>query len=68
MSDRVAAITRAAKVEAFSSWSAWRMSATSNVLVAVDEGFSPFSIHRKLAAWLRDRSASTTGLPLRRRS
>ena len=28
----------------------------------------PFNIHRKLAAWLRDRSASTTGLPLRRRS
>ena len=68
MSARVAAMTRAAKVLALSSWSAWRMSAMSKVRVAVSEGFSPLSIQRKLAACERDWSASTTDLPLRMRS
>ena len=40
-SDRVAAVTRAAKVEALNSWSAWRMSATSKVLAASGVGFLP---------------------------
>ena len=40
-SDRVAAVTRAAKVEALNSWSAWRMRATSKVLVASSVGFLP---------------------------
>jgi len=44
-------MTRAAKVEAFSSWSACRIRAMSSVRVAVSEGFSPRSIHRKLAEW-----------------
>ena len=44
MSDRVAAMTRAAKVLALSSWSAWRMSATSRARVAVSEGLSPLSM------------------------
>ena len=41
MSDMVAAVTRAAKVEALNSWSACRMRATSNVLVASGVGFLP---------------------------
>jgi hypothetical protein len=41
MSDSVAAVTRAAKVEALNSWSAWRIRATSNVLVANGVGFLP---------------------------
>ena len=41
MSESVAAVTRAAKVEALNSWSAWRMSATSKVLVANSVGFLP---------------------------
>ena len=68
MSDSVAAMTRAAKVEAFSSWSACRISAMSKARVAVSEGFSPLSIHRKFAAWESVGSASTIGLPLRMRS
>ena len=67
-SERVAAVTRAAKVEAFSSWSACRMRAISSAFSAVAEGYSPFSIHRTLAAWESERSGSTTGRPLLRRS
>src|SRR5581483_886629 len=64
----VASVTRAAKVEAFNSWSACRMSAMSKARSAVGEGFSPFSISRKLAACESEGSGSTTGLPLRMRS
>jgi len=49
MSESVAAMTRAAKVEAFSSWSAWRMRAMSRVRVAVAEGFSPVSNPQEIA-------------------
>ena len=38
------------------------------VRVAVSEGFSPFSIHRKLAACESDGSGATIALPLRMRS
>ena len=55
MSARVAAMTRAAKVLAFSSWSACRISAMSKARVAVSEGFSPLSIQRKLAG-VRERA------------
>ena len=41
MSDMVAAVTRAANVEALNSWSACRMRATSKVLVARSVGFLP---------------------------
>src|SRR6185436_4920708 len=51
MSESVEAITRAVNVEAFISWSACRMRATSKVLAAAGEGFSPVSMWRKLAAW-----------------
>jgi hypothetical protein len=44
MSVSVAAATRAAKVDAFSSWSACRMSATSNARVARPLGRSPVSM------------------------
>ncbi len=48
----VAAQTRAAKVDAFSSWSACRISPMSNARTEVGSGRSPFSMYRKLAAWL----------------
>ena len=51
MSESVAAETRAANVEAFSSWSACRMSATSKARVASGPGRSPVSMYRTLAAW-----------------
>ena len=44
MSESVEAITRAVKVEAFISWSACRISATSNVLAASSLGRSPVSM------------------------
>ena len=40
-SDSVAAVTRAAKVEALNSWSACRMSAMSNVFTARSVAFLP---------------------------
>ena len=46
----VAAVTRAAKVDAFSSWSACRTSATSNARAASADGRSPVSSNRKFAA------------------
>src|SRR5207245_4630485 len=49
-SDSVAAVTRAANVDALNSWSAWRMSATSKVLVARSVGFLPLSMYTKLPA------------------
>ena len=51
MSVSVAAATRAANVEAFSSWSAWSTSATSNARAASSDGRWPVSMYRKLAAW-----------------
>ncbi len=50
MSVSVAAATRAAKVEALSSWSACRISATSKARVATALGRSPVSMYRKFAA------------------
>ena len=44
MSDSVEAITRAVNVEAFISWSACRISATSNVRDAAAPGRSPDSM------------------------
>ena len=44
MSDRVATVTRAANVEAFSSWSAWRISAVSIAFSARALGFRPESM------------------------
>ncbi len=44
MSDSVDAITRAVNVEAFISWSACRIRATSNVFAAAGDGRSPVSI------------------------
>ena len=44
MSDSVDAITRAVKVDAFISWSACRISATSNVRAACSRGRSPVSM------------------------
>ena len=49
MSDSVEAITRAANVLAFSSWSACRIRATSSARTAVSDGFTPFSMRRKFA-------------------
>ena len=40
-SDSVAAVTRAANVEALNSWSAWRIRATSNVFAASGVGVLP---------------------------
>ena len=68
MSESVDAMTRAAKVLAFSSWSACRISATSSARVAVSDGFTPFSISRKFAECESVGSGSTIGLPLRMRS
>ena len=47
---RVAAATRAANVDAFSSWSAWRINPTSNARAASAPGRSPVRRYRKLAA------------------
>ena len=44
MSERVATVTRAANVEAFSSWSAWRISAVSIAFSASALGFRPVSM------------------------
>ena len=44
MSVSVAAATRAAKVEAFSSWSAWSVNAMSIARTAVGLGRSPVSM------------------------
>src|ERR1700719_4761687 len=68
MSDNVAAVTRAAKVEAFNSWSACRMREISNARSALADGFVPLSCNRKFAEWDSDLSGSTTFLPLRMRS
>ena len=68
MSESVDAITRAANVLAFSSWSACRISATSSARTAVSDGFTPFSMRRKFAEWDRLRSGSMIDLPLRMRS
>ena len=68
ISDKVAAVTRAANVEAFNSWSACRIKAISSARSAVEEGLVPFSCKRKSAECEIERSASTTGLPLRIRS
>jgi hypothetical protein len=68
ISESVAAVTRAANVEAFSSWSACKMRAISNALSAVTEGGAPFNIKRKFPACESDRSGSTSGFPLRTRS
>src|ERR1700722_14970860 len=48
MSARVAAMTRAAKVLALSSWSAWRMSAIWKARGGVWGGLSPLSTRRNL--------------------
>jgi hypothetical protein len=48
MSESVAAVTRAAKVEAFSSWSAWRMSETSRASTNSESGTLPVRPYRKL--------------------
>ncbi len=50
MSVSVAAATRAAKVEAFSSWSACSTSETSNARAASADGRWPVSMYRKFAA------------------
>ena len=44
MSDKVAAITRVVKVEAFSSCSAYRTRLASNALVVTSLGFFPVSM------------------------
>ena len=67
MSDSVEAITRAVKVDAFISWSACRISATSKVFAAASVTGSPFSMCRKLAAWLSDGSGGIGSRPPRRR-
>ena len=51
MSVSVAAATRAANVEAFSSWSACSTSDTSNARAASADGRWPVSMYRKFAAW-----------------
>ncbi len=61
MSASVAAVTRAANVEAFSSWSACRTRAMSKARTASAVGFAPFSIRRKSSAWPSERSGSTSG-------
>ena len=66
-SDRVAAVTRQAKVEALSSWSACRVSATSKVRVSSSSGSLPKSMYRKFAAWLRSLRGATGSLPVRTR-
>jgi len=58
-------MTRAAKVLALSSWSAWRMSAMSKAAGGGVGGLLAVEHPEELAAWERDLSASTTGLPLR---
>ncbi len=68
MSENVDAITRAANVLAFSSWSACRISATSSARVAVSDGFTPFNMRRKFAECDSERSGSMIVLPLRMRS
>ena len=68
MSDSVEAITRAVNVEAFISWSAWRIRATSNVLTASSDGRSPDNMYRKLAAWPSCGSGSIGSRPRRLRS
>ncbi len=67
MSDSVAAVTRAAKVEAFNSWSAWRTSAMSKARTAEERAVSPSSILRKSSACVRPGSGGTKGLPSRSR-
>jgi hypothetical protein len=44
MSDIVAAVTRAANVDAFHSWSAWRMRQTSKIFSNRDSGSLPKSV------------------------
>ena len=67
-SDSVAAVTRAANVEALNSWSAWRMRATSKVFAASGVGFLPLSMYRKLAARFSLGFGVMSGLPRRMRS
>src|ERR671918_435954 len=67
-SDRVAAVTRAANVDALNSWSACRMSAMSNVLTASSVGFLPAIMYRKLLARLSFGLGATGDLPRRTRS
>ena len=68
MSVRVATVTRAANVEAFSSWSAWRIRATSRAWASVSLGSLPVSWYRKLAAVDRPGLGAIGSSPLRRRS
>jgi hypothetical protein len=67
-SDRVAAVTRAANVEALNSWSACRIRAVSKVLVASGVGFLPLIMYRKLPARLSRGFGATGALPRRMRS
>src|SRR5439155_1553711 len=67
-SDMVAAVTRAAKVEALNSWSACRMSATSNVFTSSGVGLPPRSMARKFAARESFGFGATRGFPERMRS
>ena len=63
----VAAMTRAANVEALSSWSAWRMSATSNARTTSVSGISPVSRYSVLAARESPRRGVRGFWPERRR-
>ena len=64
----MAAVTRAANVDALNSWSAWRMSATSKVLVARSVGFLPVIMYTKLPARESFGLGATGVLPRRSRS
>ena len=67
MSASVAAVTRAEKVLALSSWSAWSTSAISTARVLSASARLPHSMYRKFAAWPRAGSGATGGFPARRR-
>src|SRR5262245_36087270 len=67
-SDMVAAVTRAANVDALNSWSACRMSATSKVFAASGLGLAPVSMYRKFAARFILGLGAISALPRRIRS
>jgi len=61
----VATATRAANVDALSSWSAWRVSTTSRTRATSGDGARPSTRLRKYAACESDVGALTGALPLR---
>nr|BFE86427.1 hypothetical protein GCM10020093_090280 [Planobispora longispora] len=64
MSDRVAAQTRAANVEAFIVWSACRTRQASKISTARGSGTRPVIWSRKFAAMLSSGSGSGIALPV----